>query len=227
LEEVFLRMAESLQVLLIEGKRKVARCFASDLEKKGYSLQVEDSGNKGLDALKTFSPDVVVINAASLRTNGQRLVSWFHNSLPGTPLCLIVAEDEPVVETENVNFLLRLPFTVQKLVNRFRTLEKNSHKSLLKKGDLVLNPDSRIAVYKNKEVRLTPRLTELLAKMMEHPGEILNREDLFKAVWDTDYVEDTRTLDVHISWLRQSLEDDPHHPDLIKTIRGRGYLLKV
>ena len=107
-------MAESLQVLLIEGKRNVARCFAADLKKKGYSLQVESSGNKGLDALKAFSPDVVIINAASLRTNGLRLVSWFHNSLPGTPLCLIVAEEELVAETENVNFFLRLPFTVQK-----------------------------------------------------------------------------------------------------------------
>lgn len=220
-------MAESLQVLLIEGKRNVARCFAADLEKKGYSLKVESSGNKGLDALKIFSPDVVVINAASLRTNGLRLVSWFHNSLPGTPLCLIVAEDEPVAETENVNFFLRLPFTVQKLVNRLRTLENNSHKSMLITGDLVLNTDSRTAVYKNKEVRLTPRLSDLLGKMMERPGEVLSREELFKAVWDTDYVEDTRTLDVHISWLRKALEDDPHHPDLIKTIRSRGYMLKV
>ena len=220
-------MAESLQVLLIEGKRKVARCFASDLEKKGYSLKVENSGNKGLDALKVFSPDVVVINAASLRTNGLRLVSWFHNSLPSTPICLIVSEDEPAVEIENVNFFLRLPFTVQKLVNRLRTLGNNSHKGMLVRGDLVLNPDSRIATYKNKEVRLTPRLSDLLGKMMEKPGEVWCREDLFKAVWDTDYVEDTRTLDVHISWLRQALEDDPHHPDLIKTIRSKGYLLKV
>jgi DNA-binding response OmpR family regulator len=220
-------MAESLKVLLIEGKRKVARRFGSDLEKKGYSLQVENSGSKGLDALKTFSPDVVVINAASLRTNGLRLVNWFHNSLPGTPLCLIVSETEPVIETETVNFFLRLPFTAQKLVNRLRTLENNSHKGMLKRGDLVLNPESRIAVYKDKEVRLTPRQCDLLGKMMQKPGEILRREDLFKAVWDTDYTEDTRTLDVHISWLRQALEDDPRHPDLIKTIRGKGYLLKV
>jgi len=220
-------MAESLQVLLIEGKRKVARCFASDLGKKGYSLHVESSGNMGLEALKVFSPDVVVINAASLRTNGLRLVSWFHNSLPYTPICLIVSEDEPAVEIENVNFFLRLPFTVQKLVNRLRTLGNNSHKGMLVRGALVLNPDSRTANYKNKEVRLTPRLSDLLGKMMERPGEILSREELFKAVWDTDYVEDTRTLDVHISWLRQALEDDPHHPDLIKTIRGKGYMLKV
>ncbi|MGB4321995.1 MAG: response regulator transcription factor, partial [Anaerolineaceae bacterium] len=128
---------------------------------------------------------------------------------------------------ENVQFFLRLPFTVQKLVNRFRTLELNNHKGVLERGELLLNPESRIATYKNREVQLTPRLSELLAKMMEKPGVILRREDLFKAVWDTDYVEDMRTLDVHISWLRKALEDDPTHPDLIKTIRGKGYLLRL
>jgi Response regulators consisting of a CheY-like receiver domain and a winged-helix DNA-binding domain len=220
-------MVKPLKVLLIEGKRKIARRFASDLEKKGYSLQIENSGSKGLDALKFFSPNVVVINAASLRTNGLRLASWFRNSLPDTPICLIVAEDETAVEVENVNFVLRLPFTAQKLVNRFHTIENNSHKGMLEIGDLVLNPDSGIVVYKDKEVRLTPRQCDLLERMMQKPGEILRREDLFKAVWDTDYVEDTRTLDVHISWLRKALEDDPRHPELIKTIRGKGYLLKV
>lgn len=188
---------------------------------------VAESGSKGLEALKRFSPDVVVINAASLRTNGLRLVSWFHNSLPATPICLIVAEDEPVVESEEVTFLLRLPFTVQKLANRLRTLEKNSHKSVLVRGDLALNLDNRIAVYRNKEAQLTPRMAALLEKMMEKNGEVLTRESLFKSVWDTEYTEDMRTLDVHISWLRHALEVDPTHPELIKTIRAQGYMLKV
>lgn len=220
-------MAESLHILLIEGKRNVTRCFAADLKRKGYALQVESSGANGLDALKVFKPDIVIINAASLRTNGLRLVNWFHSSLPGTPICLIVAEDEHVTEPEGVNFFLRLPFTVQKLVNRLRTLENNTHRSVITRGDLVFNSDTHLALYRNKEVRLTPRLADLLEKMMENPGEVLSREDLFKAVWDTDYVEDTRTLDVHISWLRQALEDDPRHPELIRTIRGKGYMLKV
>jgi len=159
-------MVKPLKVLLIEGKRNIARRFASDLEKKGYSLQIENSGSKGLDALKFFSPNVVVINAASLRTNGQRLASWFRNSLPDTPICLIVAEDETALEVENVNFVLRLPFTAQKLVNRFHTIENNSHKGMLEIGDLVLNPDSGIVVYKDKEVRLTPRQCDLLERMM-------------------------------------------------------------
>lgn len=222
-----MQASESLQVLLIEGKRKMAVCFAADLERKGYQVTVADSGNKGLEVCAKFSPSVVVINAASLRTNGLRLVSWFHNSLPGTPIFLIVGEETPAIESDGVTRLLRMPFTVQKLVNRLKPFARKSHKSVIVRGDLLLNQESKTAVYKNKEIHLTPRMAVLLGKMMEHSGEVLTREALFKAVWDTDYVEDTRTLDVHVSWLRQALEDDPRQPVLIRTVRGKGYQLIV
>jgi DNA-binding response OmpR family regulator len=62
---------------------------------------------------------------------------------------------------------------------------------------------------------------------MEHPGEVIKRDQLFRKVWQTDYVEDTRTLDVHISWLRKKIEEDPQNPQLLKTIRGVGYRLDV
>jgi DNA-binding response OmpR family regulator len=63
--------------------------------------------------------------------------------------------------------------------------------------------------------------------LIDHPGEVVNREDLFRIVWETAYIGDTRTLDVHVSWLRQALEDDPRHPKFIKTVRGVGYRLDV
>ena len=63
-----------------------------------------------------------------------------------------------------------------------------------------------------REARLTPRLTHLLQVLMEHAGEVIERQQLFEEVWETDYTADTRTLDVHISWLREALEEDPRHP---------------
>ena len=74
---------------------------------------------------------------------------------------------------------------------------------------------------------LTPRLVELLKALMAQPGEVIDRTVLFSKVWETEYTDDTRTLDVHISWLRQILEDDPRHPRYIKTLRGVGYRLDV
>jgi DNA-binding response OmpR family regulator len=76
-----------------------------------------------------------------------------------------------------------------------------------------------------KEERLTPRLTHLLQTLMEHAGEVIEREKLFSEVWKTEYTGDTRTLDVHISWLRQAIEEDPRNPRFLKTIRGVGYRL--
>ena len=67
----------------------------------------------------------------------------------------------------------------------------------------------------------------LLQTLMERPGEVIERTELFSRVWETEYVEDTRSLDVHISWLREALEQDPRHPRLIKTIRGVGYRLDL
>jgi DNA-binding response OmpR family regulator len=77
----------------------------------------------------------------------------------------------------------------------------------------------------DKEERLTPRLIQLLKTLMEHPGEVIEREKLFSEVWRTEYTGDTRTLDVHISWLRQAIEEDPRNPRYLKTIRGVGYRL--
>jgi DNA-binding response OmpR family regulator len=78
-----------------------------------------------------------------------------------------------------------------------------------------------------KEERLTPRLTSLLHLFMLHPGEVLERDDIFRQVWKTEYIDDTRTLDVHVSWLRQAIEEDPRKPRFLKTIRGVGYRLDV
>jgi len=78
-----------------------------------------------------------------------------------------------------------------------------------------------------REARLTPRQTQLLKVLMQHPGEVLERERLFSQVWETGYTGDTRTLDVHISWLRQAIEENPRQPVFLKTIRGVGYRMDI
>ncbi len=78
-----------------------------------------------------------------------------------------------------------------------------------------------------KQARLTPRLVILLKTLMERPGEVIERNTLFRMVWETAYTADTRTLDVHVSWLREALEDDPRHPRFVKTVRGVGYRLDL
>lgn len=94
-------------------------------------------------------------------------------------------------------------------------------------GPIELNTRTQLVTSNDNQTKLTPRLVEILKILMENCGEVVERDPLFTKVWDTDYTGDTRTLDVHISWLRQAIEEDPHNPKLIRTIRGVGYKLEV
>ncbi|HNZ14382.1 MAG TPA: response regulator transcription factor [Anaerolineaceae bacterium] len=220
-------MENGLSVLLIEGKRRLKNNFAQELSDKGFDVTTVTSGATALETIPELMPNVVVINAMSLRTNGLRITNWIRTAWPDLPIILIIAEDEAITNAPQANVLLRLPFTVQKLINRLRLFNEVKHKHILKKGDLELNTQTAVAHYKDKEAHLTPRCSDLLRVMMEKPGKVLTRKELFSHVWDTDYTGDTRTLDVHISWLRNALEENPRQPELIQTIRGIGYKLNL
>lgn len=214
-------------ILLVEGKRSNGFTFAEGLTKKGYKVALAQSGSEGIETLENLQPTAIVINAASLRTNGLRIVSRFHNKLPNCPIILIINENEELLEDPLANVVLRLPFTVQKLVNRLRTFKQTEDKHMLVCGKLQLNSQTNMVSYLDKEAHLTPRVARLLKLLMENAGDLITREDLFKTVWDTDYTGDTRTLDVHISWLRKALEQDPRDPKLILTERAVGYRLNL
>jgi DNA-binding response OmpR family regulator len=93
----------------------------------------------------------------------------------------------------------------------------------LRAGDLTLNLDERCVIKKGNSTHLTHKECALLEILIRNNGEVLTRKQLMKEVWETDYLGDTRTLDVHIRWLRKKVEDDPSQPILIRTLRGVGY----
>ena len=90
-------------------------------------------------------------------------------------------------------------------------------------GRFRLDVETRRLTKDGREMRLTPKETQLLATFMRNKGQTLTRKFLMKKVWDTDFLDDTRTLDVHIHWVRQKIEDDPRHPVYITTVRRVGY----
>ena len=216
-----------VKVLCIEGKRNHNYAFADELAKRGYRVKSAKNGTAGLNLLLDFTPSIVIINAASLRTDGSRIIKRFRNCLPKCPIVLIVPDHADFAENPEVNIVLQLPFTVQKLINRMRLFQHNSEENIYTVGPLQLNTASNLVTYNGKETSLTPRLTQLLLELMKKPGEVVPRDILFQRVWETDYIGDTRTLDVHISWLRRALEEDPHNPKLILTVRSIGYKLDL
>jgi DNA-binding response OmpR family regulator len=122
---------------------------------------------------------------------------------------------------------LVFPFTLQKLLNRIKPFVQRNNRNLLEVGPIKLDLTQRWIYCDGKNERLTPRLFILMKTLMETPGELIKREDLFKSLWETEYIGDMRSLDVHISWLRRAIEEDPRNPVYIKTKRGVGYYLDI
>ncbi len=215
------------KILLIEGDRSDHASFGPGLVQKGFVVHQSPNGAAALTSLESLDPDVAVVDAPSLRTSGKRICQSLRRGVKDLPIILIVEKDLEHQDKVNANVILSLPFTVQKLTNRIRSLLPVDEKDLLHVGPIRLNLKQRQVRCQSRQARLTPRLVALLQILMERPGEVLKREELFRLVWDTEYTVDTRTLDVHISWLRQALEIDPRHPRFVKTVRGVGYRLDV
>ncbi|HEY5270887.1 MAG TPA: response regulator transcription factor [Anaerolineales bacterium] len=214
-------------LLLIEGKHADHPTFTPALRKKGFVVELASSGSEALARLADgFSPELVVVNAATLRSSGKRICQSLREKAASLPILLILDEDRELGKM-NADAILSLPFTAQKLVNRIRHLLPGDGKDSIHAGPIHLDIEKRMVRCSGKQARLTPRLVHLLKTLIEHRGEVIERKALFSQVWETNYTDDTRTLDVHVSWLRQAIEADPDAPQFLKTIRGVGYRLDV
>jgi len=213
-------------ILVIEGRHAEIPSFAGDLQKKGFDVVLFQNGGDGVAKLKSSNPSLVVINAASLRSTGLRICLSIRKKDSKIPVILILEKDKSV-DKELADAVLALPFTVQKLVNRIKALLPGDGSNVVSAGPIRLDLENRRVKTLGKSTKLTPRLITLLQLLMDKHGEVVEREALFKKVWETNYTGDTRTLDVHISWLRQAIELDPDNPKFLKTIRGVGYRLDV
>lgn len=217
----------ALAVLIIEGRRGDHPSFAEEMSDKGYQVTKAPSGSGGLEKLDSVDPNVVVIDAASLRTSGVRICQSFRRMDNDLPIILIVDKKRSLPDVVDANLVLRLPFTVQKLINRAEVYRETDDKYIMEEGPIELNTKTQLVSCNDHQTKLTPRLVQILKILMKNHGKVVKRDPLFTEIWDTDYTGDTRTLDVHISWLRQAIEVDPRHPKLIRTKRGVGYMLDL
>lgn len=214
------------KLLVIEGRHAEVPSFAADLQKKGFEIVIAQSGGEATKKLEKTAPHLAVVNAASLRSSGVRICQSLHEKDSKLPIILIIAPDIEV-DKSVADSILVLPFTAQKLVNRVKPLLPGDGKNVVHVGPIRLDLEHRRVKCLGKNTKLTPRLIRLLRILLDNHGQVVERESLFKRVWETNYTGDTRTLDVHISWLRDAIEIDPKVPRFLKTIRGVGYRLDV
>ena len=213
-------------VLLLESTRANGTSFAPQLGKR-YELLVVNTGKDALSLARRHNPDVMVLDAASMRTSGDRICVAFRNEVKDIPIIHI--KDGPAEASHNsvADVLLYMPFTYRKLCNRIERFTAANHGEILRVGPFCLNLEYGILTTPQGEQKLTPKLCKLMEVFLRNPGQIVERKQLIKEVWQTDYMGDTRTLDVHIRWIRQAAETDPDKPQYVKTVRGKGYRLEV
>ncbi len=215
-------MSSSSVILLVEGARP-ASSLAPVLEDKGYAVALASNVKEALNQAREASPALAVVNAATLHTDGQRICLELRQACAPLPIVMVVRHGIDPDKLDCADVILVRPFTSRKLLNRIGRLLPDNAGEVLSVENLILNLNTHLLRVGKTEHRLTPMKARLLEEFLRHPGETLSREYLMKTVWQTDYVGDTRTIEVHVRWLRQIIEADAAHPKLLKTVRGVGY----
>ncbi len=213
--------AKPAQILYIgredPGYEKVWQSFEQD----GVVVTFAHTQTLGLQLARDLKPSIVVISPTNSHFSGERLSVTLRHKLPQARRVLLVDRGEGK-QIEAEERLVR-PFTPKKLRDTLGKLLDGLSPHLLKVGPVELDVNTRIVRSPQGETHLTPKQCHLLAIFMQRPNQVISREDLMKEIWDTHYLGDTRTLDVHIRWLREKIEVDATHPTLLVTVRKIGY----
>lgn len=220
-------MAEAV-ILLVEGTGEGS--LAPALDKAGYDVHVNHTGAEALRWAAQRSPDLLVFDGASLPAAEGPSCGQLRTALGTTPIIHTRRDGDSKDASAQADVYLMKPFTARKVLNRIRALLPASvwEEQVVRAGDLTFFVGKRsVAVAGEDEVQLTPKLACLLEEFLRHPNDVRSRRDLMRNVWQTDYVGDTRTLDVHIRWVREAIEMDPGSPARLLTVRGVGYVLRV
>ena len=193
------------------------------LEARGLRVSLATSQRMAVEQARKRSPDLIIIDGTVSRSV-HRLSRSLHRIAPHSAF-LLLADEHGMPDDVECDMRLPKPFTARKLIARVEKLLEQHAPRVLQIGTLRLDPATRIVHGEQGEQHLTPKECAILVFLIEHAGQVVSRQQLMQAIWDTSYLEDTRTLDVHIRWLRKKVERDPNAPLHIITVRGEGYRL--
>jgi DNA-binding response OmpR family regulator len=212
-------------ILVVQGSGR--NRLTKMLESQGYTVLRARNGKQAVATVKESSPTLAVIDPSSLRINGARLSHMLKRADGSVPIIWVLDEGASTSKEGVADIWLQRPFTSRKLLNRVKKLLPEEQSDLLCAGDIAFDVKARQVRKGSDKLRLTPKQAMLLEALMRHAPEVLSRRFLMKNVWNTDYLGDTRTLDVHIRWVREAIEDNPSSPEYIRTVRGVGYRFEI
>jgi two-component system, OmpR family, response regulator len=220
-----------MKLLLVEDEEKVAHFIRKGLEEEGYTMDVAYDGKKGLDLMKEFTYDLVLLDLMIPEISGLELLKTIRSWGNNTPVLIITAKSskEDVVkglDTGSDDYLTK-PFSFDELLARIRALLRRSKKAdahIIEYKDVVLNPYSRKLDIESKEVELTEKEFLIMEFMLKNSEKPLTRKEIAEYVWQNQ-ADSTNIVDVYVNFLRKKIES-VSNKKYIHTVRGTGYVLR-
>ena len=218
------------KILIIEDDAVLRQALSLNLAREGYEVVDAADGIAGLQTARESKPDLVILDLMLPRLDGLSVARALRQE-GETPIIMLTArsgEVDRIVGLESgADDYVTKPFSSGELLARVRAVLRRAPSrspEKLESGDLALDLIRRRATLRGHELTLRHKEFNLLAELMRNQGAVLSRDLLLERVWGYDYVGDTnRTVDVHIRWLREKIEDNPSNPQRIQTVRGIGY----
>jgi len=215
-----------LRVLLVENEvADEALLVEQSIVAQGYRVDVVGDPQAASKFAVAKWPDLVVINTCSQLSGVVEMCRALDSVSLDLPRLIVHDGDTP--RHLAAEAYIAIPFTSRKLSFRIKKAIGEHGDRFNRLDDMIVDRVKRVVKHQDRVASLTPKELRLLSFLMMHPGVPLNRSLIMRNVWDTDYVGDTRTLEVHIRWLRQKVEHNPKRPEHILTVRGTGYMFRV
>jgi DNA-binding response OmpR family regulator len=207
--------------------------LGSSFKRAGYEVSIANEGHQGLSMALVEKPDVIVLDVMMPDLDGWQVCQTIRQ-YSTAPIIMLTALDDTMDRIKGLelgadDYLIK-PFSFKELEAHVKAMLRRVQfdrgsfaPPYITAGDIRLDVEAHTVVKRDTELVMRQKEFEILTLLMTNMGKVVTRERLFDEVWGTDWIGDTRTLDVHMSWLRAKLEDDPANPVYLQTVRGVGY----
>ena len=223
-------------ILGVEDEENLLAAIKYNLDNEGYLSITANNGTEAIGLVSSEDPDLVILDVMLPELDGLEICRIIRKD-NDVPIIFLTAKDQEMdrvvgLELGADDYVVK-PFSMRELLARVKAMlrrqrvkdsfTKDHLEEVLVSGSLSLNTASRILTRDGEILDIKPRAFDLLLLLMQNKGRAFSREQILERLWGTDFYGDTRTVDVHIRWIREKIEDDPSDPTKLKTVRSIGY----